>query len=154
MAENEQLTSVLENLRNAASALVSEGELRSLGEQLNFLHRVMATVLFAAVVHVFVSRSTEAGAEGPKFTFFELRGESPRRFKNLMFKLVTLALFWLGLGAAVSGGALESHLAAPIAAASVWWPFLPFLRGRSLRSDHWWSALLCSATLWILFWWF
>lgn len=125
-----------------------------LGEQLNFLHRVFATVLFAGLVHVLVSRRAQIGAEAANYTFFELRNESSRKFVRLSRTLAVLAIAWLALGIAVGNGLVSSKLAAPIAALSAWAPFVPHLRGKSFRSDLWWSALLCSVTLWICFWWF
>lgn len=125
-----------------------------LGEQLNFLHRVFATVLFSAAVHVVVSRSTAVDCEAQRYTFFELRGESPRRFTRLVLELATLAVLWLALGVAVSRGVVGHQVAASLAAVSVWWPFRPYLKGQGLGGDVTWSAALCSATLWVLFWWF
>jgi hypothetical protein len=54
----------------------------------------------------------------------------------------------------VSRGVVGHQVAASLAAVSVWWPFWPYLKGQGLGGDVTWSAALCSATLWVLFWWF
>jgi SSS family solute:Na+ symporter len=124
------------------------------GSELNFLHRAFVTVVFACLVHGLVSRATHQEGKAQEFTFFALRGESPERFAKLMRQLAAMAALWLGLGAAVGIGVLAAGIAAPVAAASVWIVFFPLARGKGPGDDLWWSGLLCSATLWILFWWF
>ncbi len=128
-----------------------------LGSDLNFLHRVLATVLFAALVHILVSRlspSSSDSAVGERFTFFALSGADPVQFSRLLGVLVGLAIAWLVLGITVDRGMVSNSFAALVAAATAWIPFAPYLVGRSLRDDRWWAATLCSATMAIMFFFF
>ncbi len=125
-----------------------------LGERLNFLHRVFGTVLIAGLVHVVVSLVSPVDEAARRYTFFELRGEAPRDVRRLVLEILGLAAFWLVLGGGVSRGLVPAHGAAATAAISAWLPFVRFLRADNTRTDLWCSALLCSLTMGVMFWWF
>jgi SSS family solute:Na+ symporter len=134
-----------------------------LGPQLNFLHRVLLTVLFATVVLMLVSLRSTPSSANLEVTAAALGGResggiAPAYLRRMLAGVAALALAWLLLGLAVSGGAVAPHTAAWIAAASAWLPFLPALRHRMstgvralLTDDLPWAALLCAATMFLMF---
>ena len=131
-----------------------------LGENLNFLHRVFATMLWCTLVAVAVSRATRGDEQGSRFTFDALSGIDPLRLRRLFLQIATVTALLLGLGFAVHLSLVSPPVAAWAGAVVVWAPFLPFLRqarqhGRTLiADDRTWAALLCSLTTFLMYWFF
>ncbi len=128
------------------------------GEELNFMHRVFLTVLFGIVVHVVVSRLQPASHTGPEepLTYAAVGGHEPEAVRRVLWLVVLLAMALLALGGLVYAGVVPAAVAAWLAAAAALLPFVPALREAAswsdrLRADHFWSALLCAATCFLLF---
>ena len=127
------------------------------GLELNFLHRVLLTVLFAVAVLVIVSfRSTPTKANlevtCTALGGLEGGGIEPATLQRVLRTIAALGLGWLLLGLIVANGLLPPSVAAWMAAATAWIPFLPSIRdGMASRrwwmtSDLPWAALLADQT--------
>ena len=132
------------------------------GLELNFLHRVLLTVLFAVAVLVIVSfRSTPTKANlevtCTALGGLEGRGIEAATLQRVLRTIAALGIGWLLLGLIVANGLLPPSVAAWMAAVTAWIPFLPSIRdGMASRrwwmtSDLPWAALLCSTTVYLMF---
>ena len=139
----------------ALAASSSQAVENVFGTDLNFLHRVMLTVVFCIIVHVLMSRRSAPGRDDARYTFAELSGVAPQvligTLRNVAILLVALLL--LGLG--VDRGLTSPLVAAVVGAIAAACPFAPVLKRISLanwfRDDRFWSAALCSSTVFLLF---
>ena len=133
------------------------------GPELNFLHRVLLTVLFAvAVLVIFSLRSTPTRANR-EVTCAALGGldgggVDAVTLRRALLTVAGLGLAWLLLGVTVSAGGVAPQTAAWMAAASAWLPFVPALKkrlasgfGALLGDDLSWAALLCASTVYLMF---
>ncbi len=139
----------------AIAASSSAGLTSLLGTDLNFLHRVMATVVFCVVVHVLVSRRSTLDTERASHTFVALSGVEPQVLIATLRNVAILLIGLLLLGLVVDRGAMSPLAAAVIGGVAAGCPFVPALRragpARWLWDDRFWSATLCSATVFLLF---
>lgn len=112
--------------REAAAA--SPGLASVFGLQLNFMHRVFATAIVAAVVLIVVSRRGEATESQRGHTIAALR-HIPRSTIGRVLQVVVLGVgLLLALGVVVDRGWLAPRVAALLAAALVFAAFVPSMR--------------------------
>ena len=139
-----------------AVAANNEALLSLFGSELNFMHRVFLTVLFALLVHILASK-LGSGGENATFTAFDLGGFDPSLVSRVFLLVFVMALAALGLGMLVWQGLVATRIAAFVAVGLGILPFVPALRERwtagavSLGDDLPWSALLCGVTMAMMF---
>lgn len=141
------------------------------GSDLNFLHRVLLTVLCATVVHAVASRlgrradqdradeqNAVGAARGAALTFARLHHVEPAVLRRVLVSCAGVFVLLLGLGALVGAGFVEATFAAVLSVGIVLIPFAPSLMHLSprewARSDVTWSAALCACTAFLLFYYF
>jgi SSS family solute:Na+ symporter len=132
-----------------------------LGEKLNFFHRVVFVLLLSGIIHVVVSLLTQPDAEKGRLTWTDLGGHSPATVRRLVTKiLVSLVVFAL-LGIAMVITVLSPGIAACAGAAWTLVIFNLHIQGNRMKMDgdpdgatvelvrdeRFWASLLCSAAV-------
>ena len=155
----------------AAQAEVYKGQLnsinRTLGHQLNFFHRVVVVLFFTTLLHVVVSLLTQPDAEKGEYTWTGKGGSTVAIFRSLMLLIgisfAVFALFGLLMVQEVIGAGLAAWLASI-------WTFCVFqwhmhrnprmseptdgseaIPVGLVRDDRFWASWLCSAAVFMHF---
>lgn len=124
------------------------------GHQLNFMHRVMATAVFATLVHVVVSKLGDTTDEQRTFTIASQLDIATDKLGQVALAVVGGIAGLFGLGMLVEYGALSPDLAAAVGALAIFSAFVPAMRSTGARlwaNDKFWAGLLTSVTVFVLF---
>lgn len=131
-----------------------------LGEKLNFFHRVVVVLLLSGVIHVVVSLMTAPDEEKGRLTWTDLGGHSRGDLQRLVTKiLISIGLFAL-VGVAMVKGVVTPGVAAWIGALWTLGIFNIHINGNRMKADgdadgivplyrdeRFWASLLCSAAV-------
>ena len=133
-----------------------------MGAELNFLHRVFATALFALVLAVLVSRRGETTERQRSLTIAAMT-EVPANLVRRTGLVVTCAVMaLLGLGVTVDQGLVSPRIAAVVAAMAALAVAVPWIRrdvdhqagglaSQVIKSDRLWASFLGASTLFLMF---
>ncbi|MEM9489314.1 MAG: sodium/solute symporter [Myxococcota bacterium] len=161
--------------RHAAAA--SPGLTDAFGVELNFMHRVLVTAIFATLVLIVVSRAGTASATQRSYTIAAQRALARGTVRKLLGTMGLGIAILLGLGVVVDSGRLSPRIAAIIASILVFSAFTPYIRWRgTARStdkddgaeradaqespagrfkpwvdDRFWAAILSALTIFVMF---
>ena len=142
-----------------------------LGERLNFFHRVFAVIVLCCLVHVLVSRLGGKDQKKQCLVWADLGDRDPRALRRLLCFLAIWISTLAGLGFALHAGQISPTLGAWLGALTTLL-LLPFARAAGLGSDRGddargntpstpgigllkddvtWASLLCSAAVFMMY---
>ena len=137
------------------------------GYELNFLHRVLVTAMFAAAVLVAVSWGGSTTANQRRHTMAAVRGIRRGVVRRSLGVVGVGVIVLLGMGVMVDRGVLSARVAAVLAAGLVFAAFVPSIRNaattaveveeggavsrRPWLNDRLWAALLSASTIFLMF---
>lgn len=135
------------------------------GTTLNFMHRVMLTVIVCVLVHIIVSLLTERNKSKEQFTFFVLGGQNPEQVKGIIIALLGLTALYLYIAGMIQAKWISPTVAAFVVAIVTGLSFRPMLQKRQKshpkgspfimwQDDLFWACILCSSTMFIMFYFF
>ena len=142
-----------------------------LGAQLNFFHRVLAVIVLCCGVHVLVSQLGDADRKKQSLVWADLGDNDPRALRRLLYFLILWIFTLAGLGLVLQTDEVSPTLAACLGALMTLL-LLPFARAAGLSSirggdtqgsttltsgigllkdDLTWASLLCSAAVFMMY---